>query len=208
MPYQMKKIIPYLLFIVFTVIGCEEPESPPKTSDFDSPEEFIKNPDIKEAEDESGITFYYGDNPPALVGEYSTDGEVTKTSPELVNMISFPINSTFCLYNQTSSGLISFTESIMNIKVGGAGGYITGESGKFTIWGESRQNGEEAGLPDELTITVALIMSGQKLNGGDLIAKGLTVVTEVEGMEDYEELTGIWWMWEAYFFLEGSCTGY
>ena len=92
--------------------------------------------------------------------------------------------------------------------MGGAGGYITGESRKFTIWGESRQNGEEAGLPDELTITVALIMSGQKLNGGDLIAKGLTVVTEVEGMEDYEELTGIWWMWEAYFFLEGSCTGY
>jgi len=203
----MKSNLFLIILFCFTIcISCEKEEEKPKTSNFNSPEEFIENPDVEKAKNNSGINIYYGDNPPPLAGKYITDGRVTKASPELSALISLPINSTTCLYNQTVSGSISFSESVGTISVSGTGGYITGDNGKFSIWGEALQSGSEAGLPNDCSITVVVIMSGQKLSGGDLTAKGLTVITEVKNCSDVDEdITGVWWMWEADFILQGSC---
>ena len=205
----MKKKNTLMALCLLLAAGCEliEEKPTPKTSGFESPEQIIQNPDVANAKEASGIKINYGTTPPSLEGEYETDGEVTKSSPELINMRGLPIYSTFSLFDQTNEGEISFTESIANIVVGGAGGYITGKDGKFTIWGESVQEGEEAGLPDDCQITVVLIMSGQKQSDGDLIASGLTEVTEVNDNEEYGELCGLWWMWEADFYLKDEEQG-
>jgi len=205
----MKSNLYLIILLCFTILlSCEKKEETPKTSNFNSPKEFIENPDVEKAKNNSGIEIYYGENPPPLAGEYITDGSVTKASPELISLVSTPINSTFCLYNQTISGSISFAETLGSIYVTGIGGYITGDNGKFSIWGESIQTGSEAGLPDECTITVVAIMSGQKISGGDLFTKGLSIITEVKNCEDLNEgLVGLWWMWEADFILHGECSG-
>jgi len=196
-----------LTIIVFfaILISCKKEKDEPKTSNFSSPEEFIVNPDVNNAKNNSGIYIYYGDNPPALVGEYETDGVVTRTSPELYLAMGLPTESTICLFNQTKSGLISFTERVGNIVVGGSGSYITGEGGNFTIWGESVQTGSIAGLPDDCAITVVIIISGQKLTGGNLSAKSLSVITEIKNCPDLDDYVGSWWMCEGDFYLQGPC---
>ena len=119
------------------------------------------------------------------------------------------INTEFKLYNQTTSGKISFQEIIGSISVSGSAGYITGENGKFTIYGESRQSGSEVGLPDDLSINVVFMMSGTKLSNGDLSAvKGISILTEVntnnKSYGDIKTLEGNWWMWNADFDLQSG----
>lgn len=100
---------------------------------------------------------------------------------------------------------MDFQEKVRGLVFWGSGGYITGDNGKFTIWQESKQSGREAGLPNDITINVVLLMSGTKLNNGDLSAKGISIVTEVTTTNseyDIESIEGMWWMWEADFDLQ------
>lgn len=176
-----------------------------KKSNFSEPEEYIENPSVTAAINESGININEGDNPPPLAGTYLADGEVVDASYIVNSLIGLPINSEIKLYNQTASGKIDFQEKVLGLTVRGSGGYITGDNGKFTIWQESRQSGSEAGLPNDITINVALLMSGTKLSNGDLTAKGISIITEVTTTNseyDVESIEGIWWMWDANFNLQ------
>jgi hypothetical protein len=145
-----------------------------------------------------------------LAGIYLADGRVTDASSDAASMKGLSINSQITLYNQTKTGGINFKESVQGITVQGSGGYITGENGKFTIYQESVQTGSDAGLPDDMTIYVALIMSGTKLANGDLSAKGLSVITDIKAdakkYPNKDAVKGLWWMWEANLKLTGAAT--
>jgi hypothetical protein len=92
------------------------------------------------------------------------------------------------LYNQTSSGKIDFEERAEGLKVSGSGGYITGDNGRFTIYVESKQSGSEAGLPDNVTMMVVLMMLGTLSSNGNLTGvQGMTVITDVNNSEYKEE---------------------
>lgn len=205
----MKYIFP-LLSILFMVLfsACDKDDDADKSdkkSNFSEPEEYIENPSVTAAINESGIIINEGDNPPPLAGTYFLDGEVVDASYIVYSLVGLPINSEFKLYNQTTSGKIDFQEKLEGLSVWGSGGYVTGDDGKFTIWQESNQSGSEAGLPNDLTINVALLMSGTKLNNGDLSGKGISIITEVTTTNseyDIESLEDIWWMWEADFELQ------
>ncbi len=207
----MKTKILILTILISLFTACEkETGEKPKKDNFNSPEEFLKNPSIQNAIDESGIHIYYGKNPPVLSGKYSTEGSVTDASSVVSELVGLPITSTITLYNQTASGKISFKEEISGIVAWGTGGYIIGENGKFSIFQESLQSGEEAGLPSDLSITVVLVMSGTKYSQGDLIAKGISIITKATSPNskdyDLEALEKVWWMWEADFYLEGPAS--
>jgi len=201
---KTKILILGVLIALFT--ACEEESPKPKENNFDAPEEFLENPSVKNAISESGIPIYEGKTPPVLSGKYRAEGSVIDVSPVVSKLNGLPINSTITLYNQTTSGKISFKEEISGIIVQGSGGYIIGENGKFSIFQESLQNGEEAGLPSDLSITVILIMSGTKYSQGDLGAKGISIITKaISSNPDYDlkAIENLWWMWEAYLNLEG-----
>jgi len=199
-----------LLLLTITIFNCAEDSSPPdvpKEYGFNNHEEYLVNPSVKNAVSESGIDINEGTDPPVLSGTYSTSGEVTSTSTELSQLEGATINSTITLYNQTASGNIEFRETVGGITVYGSGGYITGLNSKFTIWQESEQSGGEAGLPDDITINVALLASGTKLNDGDLQMSGISIISRVEtDNEDYntDAIKGLWWMYEANCDLQGA----
>ena len=178
-----------------------------KDSNFSSPEEYVQNPSIANAMSKSGINTELGNNPPPLIGDYNTNGEVTNAASLFQGLIGGQINDLITLYNQTNTGKISFREEVQNTTAWATGGYVTGKSGNFTIWQESTQSGSEAGLPAGITIHVALIMSGTKLSNGNLNAEGLSVITKVENNNsnyDTSNLKGNWWMWQANFSLAGA----
>lgn len=199
----MRYIIPItiIFFVLFSACSKDDDaDKKDKKSNFSEPEEYIENPSVSAAIDESGININEGDNPPPLAGTYLTDGVVTDASYVANSLIGMPINSEIKLYNQTTSGKIDFQEKVGGLTAWGSGGYITGDNGKFTIWQESRQSGSEAGLPNDITINVALLVSGTKLSNGDLTAKGISIITEVittNSEYDTEFIEEIWWMWEA-----------
>lgn len=200
----------FFISILFAVLffSCEKDNKPPaKKEGFDSPEEFLVNPSVQEAIDDSNIPIYEGEEPPVLSGTYEVDGSVVDVSTIFQGLYGAQINSTFILYNQTASGEISFREEIQGIIVSGSGGYIIGEDMKFTIFQESFQSGAEAGLPSGVSITVVLIMSGKKYETGDLVANGISIITNATSSNfdyDVEGAIGNWWMWKAYFTLEGA----
>jgi len=206
----MKYIFPISILLMVLFSACnkdDDAEKKDKKSNFSEPEEYIENPSVTSAINESGISINEGDNPPPLAGTYLTDGEVIDASYIVNSIIGLLINSEIKLYNQTASGKIDFQEKVGGLTAWGSGGYITGDNGKFTIWQESKQSGIEAGLPNDITINVALIMSGTKLSNGDLTAKGISIITEVSTTNseyDYESIEGIWWMWEADFDLQAA----
>ena len=195
----------FLFALAITFSSCEKDDSKSKKSNFNGPEEYIENPSVKSAIEDSRIPMYLGENPPALAGRYLTNGEVEDTSYGLSELIGMQIRSEFELFNQTSSGIISFREKIEGASVSGIGGYITGENGRFTIYGESKQSGSEAGLPDDISMNVVLLMSGTKISNGDLIVKGISIITDVKTSNkqyNVKDLEGGWWMWEADFDLQ------
>ncbi|MCF7859589.1 MAG: hypothetical protein K9N07_09775 [Candidatus Cloacimonetes bacterium] len=203
-------ILPLLVVIIFT--NCSKDDSvtsptSPKKSDFESPEEFISNPSVNDATENSDIDVNYGNNPPPLAGTYILDGQILEvSSSDLSSLIGLAIKSEMELFNQTTSGKISLRETVGNITVWGSGGYITGESDNFTIWQESKQSGAEAGLPNDITINVALLMSGRKFSNGNLDARGISIITKVETSNtsyNTELIEGLWWLWEADFDLQG-----
>jgi hypothetical protein len=199
-----------MAFISFESCEKEDDDNKPKTSGFTSAEEYIENPSVIIAKNEAGIEINKGDNPPALAGVYLADGKVTNASYDFYSMVGERINSQITLYSQTNTGKINFKEVVQGITVQASGGYITGENGKFTIYQESIQTGSEAGLPDDLTITVVLIMSGTKLSNGNLSAKGMSVITDIKAdakkYPNKDSLKGLWWMWQAEFKLTAAAT--
>jgi hypothetical protein len=75
----------------------------------------------------------------------------------------------------------------------------------ITIYLESKQSGSEAGLPDDLSMNVVLLMSGTKLTTGNLTAKGISIITEIvttNTQYNTAAIKGAWWMWEADFDLQ------
>ncbi|MBL4561641.1 MAG: hypothetical protein JKX79_11735 [Labilibaculum sp.] len=209
----MKKIF-YLIFCLAIVVSCSKDEddtSEAKTNNFQSAEEYLENPSVSQAIKKAGVSVNLGDNPPVLSGDYDADGRVIKAGEPINNLIGLDINSLFSLYNQTSSGKISFHESVNGINVWGSGGYITGDNSRFTIWQESKQRGEEAGLPDNVTVTIALVMIGTKLSNGDLSAKGISIITDATSSNsDYQVNEQVikdgelWWMWDVDFALQNK----
>ena len=172
---------------------------------YSSPEEFIENPSVKRAINESGIPVNYGDAPPALAGTYSVNGSVTDASSEMYVLVGMPVQSEFVLSQQTNSGKINFEERIGGIRASGSGGYITGNNGRFTIYQESKQSGSEAGLPNDVSLTLVLMMSGTKSDNGNLTnVQGISIITAVNNAS-YKSAEGWWWKWDATFYLQ---TGY
>jgi hypothetical protein len=200
------------MVVLLALTGCQNILDDKKTtiiknSDFQSPGEFVENPSVTSAIDDSGITIIWGNSPPALAGDYNASGHITDTSYELRGLVGRQINSLFTLYNQTTSGGISFRESVGGYTAWGSGGYVTGAGGQFTIWQESKQSGPEAGLPNDITINVALIMSGSKLNTGNLNARGVSIITDVittNTSYNTDNVRGRWWAWDVNLSLVGA----
>ena len=76
---------------------------------------------------------------------------------------------------------------------------------------ESRQDGEEAGLPDGMSVNVVLIMLGNKMSNGDLSAKGISIITNATSSnpdyqidEDVLKSGELYWMWDADFILDNN----
>lgn len=65
-----KVIIIILFFISLNLLSCEfftsskDSDKESKKSDFNGPEEFVDNPSISDAIDDSDINVYMGDDPP------------------------------------------------------------------------------------------------------------------------------------------------
>jgi len=194
------------ILLISTCVG-KNPVAPDlKKSDFDGPEEYLENPSVKNAVEDSDFPIYEGNNPPRLAGDYLTYATATSASPLLEDFVGTSlVNSQVTLYNQTASGKISFKETFNNITLWGSGGYITGENNDFTIWQESRQSGSEAGLPDNVTIYVSLLISGYKEDDGDLKISGISIITRVvtDNKEyDIDKIEGQWWMYEGTLYLQ------
>ena len=201
------KIFTILTLVVSSIIitGCyKDGNSSSKKSGFSSPEEFIENPSVKNAINESGIPVNYGDTPPALAGTYLVNGNFTDASYELYSFVGTSFQSEVILSKQTNTGKIDYAERIDDYNVKGSGGYITGNNGRFTIYQESRQSGSEAGLPNGISQTVVMMMSGTKSNNGNLTSvKGITIITEISNAS-YTNLVGLWWIWDATFYLQAG----
>ena len=174
---------------------------------FSGPEDYITNPSVKAAINESHIEINKGDDPPPLAGTYSVSGSIVGASTLMQSLIGAPMSSEFELYNQTASGKINFREKGGGISASGSGGYITGSNGRFTIYLESRQSGSEAGLPDDVSVDVIGLMSGSKDNSGNLRVKGMTTVSKVytsNKQYDTKSIEGSWYMWDADFTLQSE----
>ena len=141
-----------------------------------------------------------------MAGTYLTDGEVTDASYLLSELIGVPMGSEFILSGQTSSGKINFEERINGIRATGTGGYITGANGYFTIYLVSEQTGTEAGLPNDVSITVVVMMSGKQSSNGNLTdVEGITIYIKAKSSnKDYDlrAIEGLWYKWEATFYLQ------
>ena len=204
---KSKRNIKYFAILILilsasTFTSCYKDGESSKKSGFSSPEEYIENPSVKKAVNESDIPVYPGSNPPALAGTYSVDGSIIDASYEMSSLIGIPVRSVFVLSKQTNSGKIDFEERVNGIKVSGSGGYISGNSGRFTIYQESIQSGSEAGLPDGVRMTVVLMMSGTKASNGNLTnVEGISIVTEINN-PSYKKAEGWWWKWKATFYLQ------
>ena len=196
------KLFTILTFVTsaFVLSGCKKDDPTP------GPYTILNNPYVKAAINQSSTSVYYGTNPPALAGTYSTNGSVTDASSILSSMTGASINTVFVLSNQTTSGKIDFEERVSGITASGTGGYIIGANGNFTIVGESPQSGSKAGLPDGVSITVALVMSGTQSTDGNLTnVEGLSVITKANSTNpsyNVSVIQGAWWKWDATFYLQ------
>ena len=197
----------FKIFTIFTfVLSAFVLTSCYKDDDkFSSPDEFIENPSVSSAIRESGVPVYQGGAPPELAGTYSVSGSYTDASYEMEDIIGERIQSVFVLSKQTKSGKIDVEErGYDGTKVSGSGSYITGNNGHFTIYAESVQTGREAGLPNNVSLTVVLMMSGTKASNGNLVdVEGITIITKANNSE-YKEAEGQWWLWEADFYLQAG----
>lgn len=195
-----------LIILAFLIMasGCImiEQDPGPVYSDFQSPEELMENPYLSKAISESGIETYLGTNPPIIDGKYSADGAIIKHHPSIIGPFPAISSSNICFYNQSKT-TIDFEESVDDIN--GVGSYLTGENGRFTIWGESSNSGTILGVPLDCNATVVVIISGRRLEDGDLQVKALVVSTELKNCEGF---VGGWYIWEAGLTFIGICSSH
>ncbi len=180
---------------VLVLFGCQEEQA--KTRDFSSPGEYMENPAINNAVDESNMDVNLGSDPPSIAGRYRIDGSVVDSS--LPSFIGTPVGSDGCLYNQTYSGRIDFAELAQDLSATAQGNYVTGSGSQFTIWQEGDASGSGCVQHN------AFLLSGAKLADGDLQGEGLTVVLEASGCGAVT--AGFWYKTNLTMSLECDCSG-
>jgi uncharacterized protein (TIGR02145 family) len=131
-----------------------------------------QNATVKNALSQSGITTYDGNTPPSLQGTYTTTPmKCNNATGNLSYMFNQNLNSVFKLYNQTTSGEISFMEQLPSgLWAAGTGCYITGSGQSFTIWMRTTlSNGAET----------CFVLSGtlEQSTGNLVSCKSVTVFT-------------------------------
>ncbi len=207
--------ISHIFIIIITVLflsintSCklfngDDDDNKSKKSDFNGPSEFVDNSSISDAIDESEFNLYFGNNPPSIMGTYKTFGNILHTSSSLSSYIGQSLGSTtFFIFDQTDAGRIKITEQDGDNVAYGTGGYITGDDQYFTLYQEGIQ-GEEAGLPEGVTLYVSFILSGRKSTFGTIEeAEFLNVTTNVVSTNpDYDYSEGEWYMGAGYMNLQ------
>ena len=192
----------------------QDPTSPQRPSTPQSPEQYLENPVIRTAIEQSDFPVRRGTSPPQLSGTYDVSGRVVAASTAFQGWRDALIRSTdLRLFNQTAAGAISLRENFLGTSVEATGGYVTGDGAVFTIWQTSRQDVErlfrqlapstEWPWEEGCVIVVALLMSGRKASNGDLQGvEGLTSYVDTSGCQIpaiRERLANGWYKWQAEF---------
>ena len=190
---------------IFSACSKDPKEDEIKTCGFDSPAEYLKNPSVSSALNKTGVPIHPGNTPPDIAGTYLTSGEITDASGILSMMIGLPVRSDFVFFDQTTSNEIEFEERVSGMRAGGSGGFIGGAEERFTVYLESIQSGSEAGLPNGVSVTVVMIMSGTKASNGNITnVEGVTVYTDAASTNssyNVSMLKGVWYKIEGEFLL-------
>ncbi len=181
----MKKLFYYAIVIILPIISSctkDKLKNDYKKSGFNSPSEFLDNPDIQKVIKESGLTIYEGTNPPQIEGEYRTDEcNVVAASQNLSQLVGLPLGSTFKFSNQTSD-LIEVSETGDNGEYAqGMGAFITGNGNNFTLWIEAHQSSGA---------DVVALQSGSILDNGDIDVDNVTLYTN---NPPQDIVIGDWW---------------
>lgn len=192
----------------------QDPTSPQRPSTPQSPEQYLENPVIRTAIEQSKFPVRRGTIPPQLSGTYDVSGQVVAASTAFQGWREALIRSTdLRLFNQTAAGAISLRENFLGTSVEATGGYVTGDGAVFTIWQTSRQDVErlfrqlapstEWPWEEGCVIVVALLMSGRKTALGNLQGvEGLTSYVDTSGCQIpaiRERLANGWYKWQAGF---------
>jgi len=193
----------------------QDPNSPQRPSTPQSPEQYLENPVVRTAIEQSDFPVRRGTSPPRLSGTYDVSGRVVAASTAFQGWRDALLRSTdLRLFNQTAAGAISLRENFLGTSVEATGGYVTGDGAVFTIWQTSRQDVErlfrqlapstEWPWEEGCVIVVALLMSGRKASDdGDLQdVEGLTSYVDTSGCQIpaiRERLANGWYKWQAEF---------
>jgi alpha-tubulin suppressor-like RCC1 family protein len=180
--------------------GCND-QTTPKISGFETPEEFLENPHVAKAIDESGISIILTNDPPMVDGRYHSETGIVLDSsdPDIIGSTTLPTD--LCFHNQTSSGNIDFAhKSDVNTSTG-EGFLITGDGDKFMIWQETEVEAVES---DCHQYKVHLI-SGTKQENGGLESKALNIVVAATNCGDIT--AGDWFLSKTAWSYECECAG-
>ncbi len=168
---MMKRTLVYSIalmsFLMMFVTGCKKDETAATGNSIQ------RNGTVKSALRLAGITTYDGNTPPSLEGAFSTAPmQIYDASTILSPYIGQNMSTIFKLFNQTSSGDISFAEQFSDgTYADGKGCYITGSGQNFTIWMESSLSNGGA---------TAFVLSGtlQQSTGDVINCSTITVYTK------------------------------
>ena len=206
-----KKIVNYLVIAVIGVAAaftsCDDPvEEISKESGFSNPKEFLANPAVSNAIKATGMNIHNGNNPPILDGTYSAEGEIINASGIFEAFVGSPDEREFILSGQAllgqNLGKLNFHEKHEGVVLWGKGAYITGNGENFTIYIEIKQNGIEFELPDDVSVNVVFLVSGNRSSNGNLTAKWMRIITDITSInEEYDsvefEEVGSWYISEG-----------
>lgn len=205
-----------MISLIIILGGCEGGPGTQLLTPQSRPDQYLENPSVKTAIEQSDFPVHRGTSPPRLSGTYETSGRVVDTSTAFQATRNTLIRSTVRLFNQTAAGAISIRENFLGTSAEATGGYVTGDGAVFTIWQTSRQDVErmfrqlapstEWPWEESCVIVVALLMSGRKASNGDLQGvEGLTSYVDMSGCQIpaiRERLANGWYKWQANFELK------
>ena len=197
----MKKLTILLITIatLFLLSGCIEmspgASTTMKTFGFDSPDEFLNNSDVIEAQSESNFYVNQGTSPPYINGIYSMSGIIVDAN--ISGMTGMSMASIIEFYNQSGTN-ISLKETVGGQTAYATGSFILGNNEYFTVF----QEAELENPYGEGSIRLVALMSGEKLYNGDIDGKTLTIITEVIGIEG--AVAGGWYKGDVYLAKNSS----